>query len=65
MMAAVVQHPDGIAAPSGSTLKAESSAPSEALPLGNPPHMLRGQLGTFSQLALTGDCSLSDSQLPF
>ena len=54
MMAAVLQHPDGVAAPSGSSLPAGSTNTLEALPLGHPPHMLRGQLGTFSQLALTG-----------
>lgn len=53
MMASVIQHPDGIASPA-SNAKLESANVSERLPLGYPPHMLRGQLGSFSQQALTG-----------
>ncbi len=61
-MAAVVQHPDGVAAPSSNNLQPGASINPEALPLGHPPHMLRGQLGTFSQLALTGICSPEPSR---
>ncbi|KAL4422919.1 hypothetical protein ABPG75_009116 [Micractinium tetrahymenae] len=67
LMAAVLAHPAGAAAPapgwgmpgsspggSAQPAAAATAAAQEELPLGDPPHMIRGQLGDFSQMCLAG-----------
>lgn len=61
LMAAVLAHPDGAAAPApgggvptGLGAPTAAAAAQEELPLGQPPHMIRGQLGGFSQMCLAG-----------
>ncbi|KAL4857490.1 Ubiquitin-like modifier-activating enzyme ATG7 [Chlorella vulgaris] len=61
LMAAVLQHPAGAAAPAAGTPAAAAAAQAataagegEAAPLGDAPHMIRGQLGGFSQMCLSG-----------
>jgi ubiquitin-like modifier-activating enzyme ATG7 len=61
LMAAVLQHPAGAAAPAAGAPAAAAAAQAataagegEAAPLGDAPHMIRGQLGGFSQMCLSG-----------
>ena len=54
LMAAVLQHPLGAAAPAAGSAASRSLAAAHDLPLGEAPHMIRGQLGGFSQMCLTG-----------
>ena len=54
LMAAVLQHPLGAAAPAAGSAASRSLAAAHDLPLGEVPHMIRGQLGGFSQMCLTG-----------
>lgn len=54
LMAATLQHPDGVHAPTGDQGKAGTGS-TGSLPLGLPPHMVRGQLNGFSQMCLTGE----------
>lgn len=57
-MAAVLAHPAGAAAPAPGGMPGSpaggAAAAQEELPLGQPPHMIRGQLGGFSQMCLAG-----------
>jgi ubiquitin-like modifier-activating enzyme ATG7 len=61
LLSAVVQHPAGIAAPAAGSPQAAAemeSAHAEGRrmpPLGDVPHMIRGQLGGFSQFCLHGE----------
>ena len=58
LMAAVRAHPAGAAAPAPGGMPGSpaggAAAAQEELPLGQPPHMIRGQLGGFSQMCLAG-----------
>ncbi|EFN52000.1 hypothetical protein CHLNCDRAFT_37099 [Chlorella variabilis] len=57
LMAAVVQQPAGAGAPAAGSPPAaaqQAAAGGEAPPLGHAPHMIRGQLGGFTQMCLTG-----------
>lgn len=54
LMAAVLQHPLGTAAPPAGSAASQALAAAHELPLGEAPHMIRGQLGGFSQMCLTG-----------
>ena len=54
LMAAVLQHPLGAAAPAAGSAASRGLAAAHELPLGEAPHMIRGQLGSFSQMCLTG-----------
>ena len=54
LMAAVLQHPLGAAAPPAGSAASQALAGAHELPLGEAPHMIRGQLGGFSQVCLTG-----------
>ncbi len=54
LMAAVLQHPLGAAAPPAGSAASQALAAAHELPLGEAPHMIRGQLGGFSQMCLTG-----------
>ncbi|PRW33020.1 ubiquitin-like modifier-activating enzyme ATG7 isoform X1 [Chlorella sorokiniana] len=54
LMAAVLQHPLGAAAPAAGSPASRALAAAHELPLGEAPHMVRGQLGGFSQMCLTG-----------
>ena len=60
LMAAVLQHPDGVAATAGggTATAAASDGLQRDLPLGSPPHMIRGHLSSFSQLSLSGAACL-------
>jgi ubiquitin-like modifier-activating enzyme ATG7 len=51
LMAAVLQHPRGVDAPAAGTAGEGLDEGDEALPLGAPPHMVRGQLSGFSQVS--------------
>ncbi|KAK9814486.1 hypothetical protein WJX72_006655 [[Myrmecia] bisecta] len=52
LMTATLQHPAGAAAPPPAADPLAGNV--EALPLGAVPHMVRGQLGGFAQMCLTG-----------
>ena len=54
LMAAVLQHPAGAGAPAAGSAASRAAAAAHELPLGEPPHMVRGQLAGFSQMCLTG-----------
>lgn len=63
LMAAVIDHPDGVAAAAGGAVSqaGSSSAIVSAkgdLPLGSAPHMIRGHLNSFTQNSLTGTAKI-------
>lgn len=58
LMAAVVVHPDGVNAPPPSKESPERARNPDILPLGPPPHMVRGQLNGFQQVVMEG-CAFS------
>ncbi|GAB4815334.1 hypothetical protein N2152v2_002380 [Parachlorella kessleri] len=54
LMAATLAHPMGLYAPAAGTPASSQVAEQHELPLGEVPHMIRGQLGGFSQMCLSG-----------
>lgn len=54
LLAAVVAHPLGAAAPAAGSQASRHLSAEHELPLGEVPHMIRGQLGGFSQMCLAG-----------
>ena len=66
LMAAVMQHPEGVATAAAGMPAAASTAGgsvAEPGPLGAAPHMIRGQLSSFSQLCLTGELVCNEWQV--